>query len=194
MTHRRLRFATIATSALVVGTVGTGVMAWAMVDSLDDSLSQANTSLQAVDQTLEVTETLLIDTADALALLETTLVNVEAATTSSTTAIEDASTLAADVPQNLRDIQTGLAQTQAAAATIDEVTAQLASVPLLGSGIQATNLAPTITALSLNLDPLIVGLDDSSTSLSAVADDAARLSEDLPALRAQVSLLLKRSR
>ncbi len=189
MQNQRIDVLSLAVGLILVGTLSTGILSWRMVGNLDKSLNQADTSLQAIDETLVVTETLLTDTAAALALLDTTFVHLEAASESSTTAVTDAAALAATVPQNLRDLQTGLSQTEAAAITIDEITKQLGTVPLLGSGIEETILAPTIAELSANLDPLIISMEASSLSLSTLGEDAGVLTDDLPILREQLEVL-----
>lgn len=189
MPNRRADMISAAIGLLLVGTLLTGFLAWRAVGNLDESLSQAGSSLQAIDETLAVTETLLTDTAAALVLLDTTFGHLETASESSTTAVTDAAALAATVPQNLRDVQTGLSQTEAAAITIDEITKQLGTIPLIGGGIEETTLAPTIAQLSTNLDPLIVSMEASSLSLSTLAVDAGVLTDDLPILRAQLAVL-----
>ncbi len=159
------------------------------MERIQTTVETARASTDQIDETLAITERLLTDLSDTMTVLEETFDELDATAASSTAAIDAAAELAADVPGNLRDVQSGLEQTRSAAAAIDTVTRELSELPLVGGSVDPTELAPTIRSLNTGLDPIIDNLEETSTTLDQLADDGEDLRAELPVLRDQLSVL-----
>lgn len=182
------RWSLAANGLAALSAVG-GLAALATVERVQTSFETVQGSAQQIDETLAVTERLLGNLADTMTVLEETFDELDATAESSTAAIGAAAELAAEVPDNLRDIQSGLEQTRSAAAAIDTVTRELSELPLVGGSVEPTDFAPTIGSLNTGLDPIVVNLEETSTTLDQLAGDGEALRAELPVLRDQLSVL-----
>ena len=179
----------LAANGLAALTVLGGLAALATVERIQTAVETVQTSADQIDETLAVTQRLLTNLSDTMIVLEETFDELDATAASSTAALDAAADLAAEVPDNLRDVQSGLEQTQSAAAAIDTVTRELSELPLVGGSVEPTDLAPTIRSLNTGLDPIVDNLEETSSSLGQLADDGEALRAELPLLRDQLSIL-----
>lgn len=179
----------LAANGLAALTVVGGLAAMAAVERIQTTAETVQASADQIDETLAVTERLLTNLSDTMIVLQGTFDELDATAESSTAAIEAAADLAADVPNNLRDVQSGLEQTQSAAGAIDTVTRELSELPLVGGSVDPTELAPTISSLNSGLDPIVDNLEETAITLDRLADDGEALRAELPVLRDQLSVL-----
>lgn len=180
-----------AALALAALTVVTGAVALASVGRVEATVDEARESADRIDATLAVTEQLLTDLAETIDVLDGTFDELDAAAESGTASIDEAAQLASSIPDNLREVQNGLDDTRAAAATVDSVTGSLSELPLVGDNVRATELAPTIVAIRAGLDPVITNLEDSSLALDQLVEDTDALRQELPAVQEQLRVLTK---
>lgn len=167
--------AMVAVFGTVVGWVFVGQLATASDDSLDITIQ----TLDAVDDTIDLADEVLVSTADAVGALAGTLTAVSTSFSSGTQAITEIARLAETIGPSLEDASTTVRNLEALGGTIDSVLRALSSLPIGPDYEPASDLEETLGQLADTLEELPDQLAGTSESLTDFTDSAGGIQEQL---------------
>jgi hypothetical protein len=179
----------VAAVGVLVGIIGS-IVGWRLVghlsDGVDDSLAVATQSLESVDESITVIETIVLDVRAGVVTLDKTVGDVATASETTVGAIEGLTgqtPMLADGVEALRD---GVAGVGEAGSTIDQTLESLDDLPGVPNYDPDQPLGETVAGLADDLDALATtlrsfqsGSEDIEATLAPLLDDLDRARADL---------------
>jgi archaellum component FlaC len=182
----------VAAVGVVVGLAAT-IVGWRLVghlsDGVDDSLQVATQSLESVDDSITVIETIIGDVRNGVGTLDRTVDNVVTVTETTSTAMTDLAEQMPALADGVESIRDGVADGTEAATTIDRTLESLDDLPGVPDYAPTRPLGETLGDLTDDLDTIAVALrtiDDDvqevDASVALVVEDLRQAQDDLAAL------------
>lgn len=171
-------------------TVFGSVVGWIFVGQLasasDDSLAVTVRSLDAIDSTIDLADTVLVSTTQSVDALAGTLSAVSDSFANGTKAIDDIATLATTIGPTLQDASGTVRTLEGIGNDIDALLATLSSLPLAPEYNPSAGLGETLGKLADALETLPGQLDTTATSLTEFTGSADVLQQQLDDLAVSV--------
>jgi len=163
----------------VVGAVVGWIFVGQVADASDDSLEVTVQTLDAVDDTIDLAEEVLVSTVDAVEALAGTLTAVSGSFETGTAAIDDIASLADTLGPSLTDAAGTVRTLERIGGQIDSALDTLSSLPIGPNYDPDNGLGETFGSLADTLDELPDELETTSESLTDFTDDAGGLQAEL---------------
>ena len=167
---------------VVVAVFGT-VVGWVFVGQIatasDDSLEVTVQTLDAVDDTIDLAEVVLVSTVDAVDALAGTVIALSASFESGTDAIDDIAALADTLGPSLTDAGETVRTLERVGGQVDSVLDAVSSLPVVPSYDSENGLGATFGRLADTLGELPGQLEATSASLTDFTDNAGGLQAEL---------------
>jgi methyl-accepting chemotaxis protein len=167
---------------VVVAVFGT-VVGWVFVGQIatasDDSLEVTVQTLDAVDDTIDLAEVVLVSTVDAVDALAGTVSAVAGSFETGTAAIDDIASLADTLGPSLADAGETVRTLERVGDQVDGVLDAVSSLPVVPSYDRENGLGATFCTLADTLEELPGQLDATSASLTYFTDNASELQAEL---------------
>lgn len=167
---------------VVVAVFGT-VVGWVFVGQIatasDDSLEVTVQTLDAVDDTIDLAEVVLVSTVDAVDALAGTVTALSASFESGTDAIDDIAALADTLGPSLTDAGETVRTLERVGGQVDSVLEAVSSLPVVPSYDSENGLGATFGRLADTLEELPGQLEATSASLTDFTDNAGGLQAEL---------------
>jgi methyl-accepting chemotaxis protein len=165
----------------VFGTVVGWIFVGQVADASDDSLALTVQTLDAVDDTIDLADEVLVGTAVAIEALAGGLQAVSGSFDSGTQVITEVAGLADTIGPTLEDAGETVRDLERLGATIDSVLTGLSSLPIVPDYDPDRGLADTFGQLADTLETLPGQLASTSDSLTGFADSAGAIQTQLDA-------------
>ena len=165
----------VAVFGMIVGWIFVGQIATASDDSLDVTVQ----SLDAVDDTIDLAEEVLVSTVDAVDALAGTVSAVSGSFETGTAAIDDIASLADTLGPSLADASDTVRTLERVGGQIDGVLDALSSLPIGPDYDPESGLGETFGRLADTLEDLPGELESTSGSLTDFTDNAGELQAEL---------------
>ncbi len=172
----------IAVFGMIVGWIFVGQLANASDDSLDVTLQ----SLDAIDDTIDLADNVLVSTTEGITALAGTLTAVSGSFDSGTQAIDDIAGLADTVGPSLEDAAVTVRSLERIGDNIDSVLSALSSLPLTPDYDSSAGLGDTFGQLAGTLEELPGQLSTTATSLTEFTGSAGDVQQRLDELAGSV--------
>lgn len=163
----------------VFGTIGGWIFVGQLASASDDSLEVTAQALDAVDDTIDLAEEVLISTVDAVDALAGTLEAVSGSFGTATAAIDEIAALADTLGPSLTEAGDTVRTLESVGSQIDGVLSALSRVPLGPDYDPENGLGETFGRLADTLEDLPAQLESTSTSLTDFTENAGPLQEEL---------------
>ncbi len=167
--------AVVAVFGMIVGWVFVGQIATAS----DDSLEVTVQTLDAVDDTIDLAEEVLVSTVDAVDALAGTVSAISGSFETGTAAIDDIASLADTLGPSLADASDTVRTLERVGGQIDGVLGALSNLPIGPDYDPESGLGETFGRLADTLEELPGELESTSRSLTDFTDNAGELQAEL---------------
>ncbi len=165
----------VAVFGVVVGWIFVGQIATAS----DDSLEVTVQTLDAVDDTIDLAEEVLVSTVDSVDALAGTVTAVSASFQAGTAAIDDIASLADTLGPSLADAGDTVRTLERVGGQVDGVLEAVSSLPVVPAYDSENGLGATFGTLADTLEELPGQLETTSASLTDFTDNAGALQAEL---------------
>ena len=193
-TRRRLGTVMIlvAVVGVIVAAVGT-VVAWRLVGDLNsssrDSLDATIETLDTVENSIELADSVIVATTATLDTAAATLTAVSASFADASGVIDEIDTLTESVGPALDQTAKTLRQLQGVGSTIDDALEDLDDLPFAPNYDGGAGLGPTIAQLAEDIEPLPVEFASASTELDGFGASITTLTQDVQQLSTDVRIV-----
>jgi hypothetical protein len=182
----------VAVVGVVVG-LAAMVVGWRLVghlsDGVDDSLQVATQSLESVDESITVIETIIGDVRNGVGTLDRTVDNIVTVTETTSTGLTDLAEQMPALADGVESIRDGMADGTEAGATIDRTLEAIDDLPGVPDYSPTRPLGETLGDLTDDLDTIATALrgidgdiQDVDSSVALVVADLRQAQADLSAL------------
>ena len=172
----------LAVLGMIIGWMFVGQLASASEDSLDVTLQ----SLNAVEDTIDLADDVLVSTADGVEALAGTLSAVSGSFDAGTQAIDDVAGLAESVGPSIENATSTVRALEGIGDDIDSVLNALSSIPFGPDYNASRGLGETFAQLADDLEVLPGELNSTASSLTEFTGSAADVQQELDALTMSV--------
>ena len=164
---------------VVFGTVVGWIFVGQIATASDDSLEVTVQTLDAVDDTIDLAEVVLVSTVDAVDALAGTVTAVAGSFETGTAAIDDIAALADTLGPSLADAGAMVRTLERVGGQVDSVLDAVSSLPVVPSYDSENGLGATFGRLADTLEELPGQLEAASGSLTDFTENAGELQAEL---------------
>ncbi len=193
-TRRRLGTVMLAVAVVgvIVSAVGT-VVAWRLVGDLNassrDSLNATIETLDTVENSIELADSVIVATTATLDTAAATLTAVSTSFGDASGVIDEIDTLTESVGPALDQVAKTLRQLQGVGTTIDDALEGLDDLPFAPNYDGGAGLGPTIAQLAEEIEPLPAEFESASTELDGFGTSITTLTREVQQLSADVRIV-----
>jgi ABC-type transporter Mla subunit MlaD len=182
----------LGVAGVVIAVVGT-VVGWIFVGQVatasDDSVEVTVQTLDAVDDTIDLAEAVLVSTVDAVDALAGTVSAVAGSFETGTAAIDDIAALADTLGPSLTDASATVRSLERVGDQVDGVLDAVSNLPVVPDYNSADGLGATFGRLADTLEELPGELEATSSSLTDFTNNAGELQAELDRFADAVSTI-----